>query len=114
MEYDKQLEATISQALLQVEKDLFLPQNTLVDTLPKDHSPYRPERKKIFTSVPGPKLHGKSAWQMYKTFQGAKTPQKSCRARRDDLAPHEWGGRTSGPVGDHKSKNGSFRSHQLS
>ena len=46
MEYDKQLEATISQALLQVEKDLFLPQNTLVDTLPKDHSPYRPERKK--------------------------------------------------------------------
>ena len=46
MEYDKQLEATISQALLQVEKDLFLPHNTLVDTLPKDHSPYRPERKK--------------------------------------------------------------------
>ena len=46
MEYDKQLEATISQALMQVEKDLFLPHNTLVDTLPKDHSPYRPERKK--------------------------------------------------------------------
>ena len=35
---------------------------------------------------------------MYKTFQGAKTPQKSCRARRDDLAPHEWDRRTSGPV----------------
>ena len=46
MENDKQLDATISEALLQVEKDLFLPHNTLVDTLPKDHSPYRPERKK--------------------------------------------------------------------
>ena len=48
MEYDKELEASISQALLQVEKDLFLPHNTLVDTLPKDHKPYRPERKKSF------------------------------------------------------------------
>ena len=35
---------------------------------------------------------------MYKTFQGAKTPQKSCRARRDDLAPHEWDRSTSKPV----------------
>ena len=35
---------------------------------------------------------------MYKAFQGAETPQKSCRARRDDLAPHEWDRRTSGPV----------------
>ena len=46
MESDKQLETSISQALLQVEKDLFLPHNTLVDTLSKDHKPYRPERKK--------------------------------------------------------------------
>ena len=43
---DKQLEASISQAFREDERDLFLPQNTLVDTLPKDHSPYRPERKK--------------------------------------------------------------------
>ena len=48
MESDKQLETSISQALLQVEKDLFLPHNTLVDTLSKDHKPYRPERKKSF------------------------------------------------------------------
>ena len=40
MESDKQLETSISQALLQVEKDLFLPHNTLVDTLSKDHKPY--------------------------------------------------------------------------
>ena len=46
MERNKELETSISQALLQVEKDLFLPQNTLVDTLPKDHSPNRPEKKK--------------------------------------------------------------------
>ena len=46
MEYDKELEASISQALLQVEKDLFLPHNTMVHTVPKDHKPYRPERKK--------------------------------------------------------------------
>ena len=46
MEYNKELEASISQALMEVEKDLFLPHNTLVDTLPKDHRPYRPERKK--------------------------------------------------------------------
>ena len=43
---NKQLEATISQAFREVERDLFLPHNTLVDTLPKDHSPYRPKRKK--------------------------------------------------------------------
>ena len=46
MEFDKQLEASISQVFREVERDLFLPHNTLVDTLPKDHSPYRPERKK--------------------------------------------------------------------
>ena len=46
MECDKQLETSNSQALLEVEKDLFLPHNMLVDTLSKDHKPYRPERKK--------------------------------------------------------------------
>ena len=46
MESDKQLETSISQALLQVEKDLFLPHNTLVDTPSKDRKPYRPGRKK--------------------------------------------------------------------
>ena len=37
MEYDKQLEATISQALREVERDLSLPGNSLVDetSLPK-------------------------------------------------------------------------------
>ena len=45
MECDKQLETSISQAFLEVEKDLFLPHNTLVDTLSKDHKPYHPERK---------------------------------------------------------------------
>ena len=34
MEYDKQLEATISQALREVERDLFLPGNSLVDETP--------------------------------------------------------------------------------
>ena len=41
---------------------------------------------------------------MYKTFQEAKTPQKSCRARRNHLTPWEGFGRTSGPVSDLKSK----------
>ena len=34
MEYEKELEAAISQALLQVEKDLSLPGNSLVDETP--------------------------------------------------------------------------------
>ena len=34
MEYDKQLEATISQALREVERDLSLPGNSLVDKTP--------------------------------------------------------------------------------
>ena len=34
MEYDKQLEASISQALREVERDLFLPSNSLVDETP--------------------------------------------------------------------------------
>ena len=34
MEYDKQLEATISQALREVERDLSLPGNSLVDETP--------------------------------------------------------------------------------
>ena len=34
MEYDKQLEATISQALREVERDLSLPSNSLVDETP--------------------------------------------------------------------------------
>ena len=34
MEYDKQLEATISQALREVERDLSLPFNSLVDETP--------------------------------------------------------------------------------
>ena len=46
MEYEKELEATISQALLQVEKDLFLPQNTLVDT-PAQRSSGEVKRKKM-------------------------------------------------------------------
>ena len=46
MEYEKELEATISQALLQVEKDLFLPQNTLVDT-PSQRSSGEVKHKKM-------------------------------------------------------------------
>ena len=34
MEYDKELEATISQALREVERDLSLPCNSLVDETP--------------------------------------------------------------------------------
>ena len=34
MEYDKQLEASISQALREVERDLSLPSNSLVDETP--------------------------------------------------------------------------------
>ena len=50
MESDKQLEK-ISQALLQVEKDLFLPHNALIDTLSKHHKPYRSEREKSLRVV---------------------------------------------------------------
>jgi len=34
MEYDKDLEVLISQALLKVERDLSLPNNSLVDSMP--------------------------------------------------------------------------------
>ena len=34
MEYDKELEASISQALREVERDLSLPKNSLVDETP--------------------------------------------------------------------------------
>ena len=34
MEFEKQLEASISQALREVERDLFLPSNSLVDETP--------------------------------------------------------------------------------
>ena len=34
MDYDKQLEATVSQALREVERDLSLPGNSLVDETP--------------------------------------------------------------------------------
>ena len=34
MEYDKELEASISQALREVERDLSLPNNSLVDETP--------------------------------------------------------------------------------
>ena len=34
MEYDKELEASISQALREVDRDLSLPKNSLVDETP--------------------------------------------------------------------------------
>ena len=47
MEYDKELEALISQALREVEKDLSLPGNSLVDDTPAQRSSGEVKRKKM-------------------------------------------------------------------
>ena len=47
MEYDKQLEATISQALREVERDLSLPSNSLVDETPLPKISGGVKRKKM-------------------------------------------------------------------
>ena len=45
MEMDKDLDATISQALMEVERDPSLPNNTLVDTMTDNAMLSPPERK---------------------------------------------------------------------
>ena len=47
MEYDKELEALISQALREVEKDLSLSGNSLVDDMPAQRSSGEVKRKKM-------------------------------------------------------------------
>ena len=47
MEYDKEHEALISQALREVEKDLSLPGNSLVDDRPAQRSSGEVKRKKM-------------------------------------------------------------------
>ena len=47
MDYDKQLEASISKALRQVERDLSLPNNSLVDETPLPKISGRVKRKKM-------------------------------------------------------------------
>ena len=34
----------------------------------------------------------------HQAFEGVETPQENCRTTRDDLAPYEGFGLTSGPV----------------
>ena len=79
MDYDKQLEASISKALREVERDLSLPNNSLVDETPLPKISGRVKRKKmmvlldrnLMTRVPEKlirhsrelKLHKKSAEQ---------------------------------------------------
>ena len=59
MEYDKELEASISQALREVERDLSLPNNLLVD---KTLLTKMRERETKHNGGPiSPKLHGESA-----------------------------------------------------
>ena len=47
MEYDKQLEASISQAFREVERDLSLPGNSLVDEIPLPKISGGVKRKKM-------------------------------------------------------------------
>ena len=47
MEYDKELEASISKALREVERDLSLPNNSLVDDTPAQRNSGGVKRKKM-------------------------------------------------------------------
>ena len=47
MEYDKELEASISKALREVERDLSLPNNSLVDDTPAQRSSGGVQRKMV-------------------------------------------------------------------
>jgi len=47
MEYDKELEASISKALREVERDLFLAGNSLADDTPTQRSSGEVKRKKM-------------------------------------------------------------------
>ena len=75
MECPRELEAFILQALLEVETDLSLLNNSLVDNTPS------PSIKREVTlrnvEVQLDQNFMASAWQAYPTFKGAKTPQKS-------------------------------------
>ena len=94
---DPELEAFITQAMLEVERDFSLPNSSLVDEtpLPKIREGVRLKTMEVQLDQ---NFHGESARQPYQTFQGARTPQNSCRARRNHLTLHEWDRLTSGEV----------------
>ena len=92
MEYDKQLETSILQALREVERDLSLPGNSLVDETPLPKISGQVRLKWMVV------LLDQSTRQPHQAFEGVETPQKSCQTRRDDLAPWEGFRRTSGVV----------------
>ena len=76
MEYDKQLEATISQALREVERDLSLPGNSLVDETPLPKITGQ-VRLKVDGGPFGPTFYNKSTRQPHQAFEGVEIPQKS-------------------------------------
>ena len=88
MEYDKELDALISQALREVERDLSLPCNSFGDNTAAQRRGREVKREKtvVFWTT---KFHSKSARKCDPTFEGAKTPEENCRTTRDDLAPWE-------------------------
>ena len=96
MEYNKDLEASISQALMEVEKDHSLPNNSLVDDtrLPKIREGVRLKTMEVrsdqnfMAAVPENIIR----------HQGVDSSQESCGTRRDDRTPHECDRCTSGPV----------------
>ena len=73
MEYDKELETSISKAFREVERDLSLPNNSLVDDTPAQRSSRGVKRKTMVVLLD----------------RNFKTPQENCRTTRDDLAPLE-------------------------
>ena len=89
MEYNKDLEASISQALMEVEKSL------VDDTpLPKIREGVRLKTMEVrsdqnfMAAVPENLIR----------HQGVDSSQESCGTRRDDRTPHECDRCTSGPV----------------
>ena len=75
MEYDKELEASISQALREVERDLSLANNSSVDEtpLPKIRDGVKLKTMEVQLN----KISWQECRQPHQTFQVAKTPQKS-------------------------------------
>ena len=96
MDRDQQTELWIERALGEVERDLSLPNNSLVDEtpLPKIREGVRLKTMEVqldqnfMARVPN---------NLIKHSRELKL-RKSCRARRNHLTPHEWDRLTSGEV----------------